>query len=206
MTTTRLSAKAVQATKAVFERGYRVIHDGQVISPAGRIIKVCSGRASYPHFTFRLPWLPRSCNRYSIFVHQLAAYQLFGDQAFMDGFEVRHKDGDRRNSRLDNFLIGTHSENMRDRDPKVRHAHATLATAHTIRFSPDEVAEIHAERAAGWTYKEIGAKHSVGKGALSYFFNKSKYAHRDRPTGRTPVSGAGNVGSNPAPGTTAPVL
>lgn len=100
-------------------RGYRVQPDGSVLSPHGRVRSLNpSGLTKGSRYlAFSMRW---AGSVFTIWVHRLAAYQVYGDAALADGVCVRHLDDDRNNNRPDNLALGTASDNAKDRARLVR--------------------------------------------------------------------------------------
>ncbi len=77
------------------------------------------------------------------YVHKLIAETFLGP--CLKGLEVRHKDGTRTNSRLDNLCYGTRSENVQD---AIRHG--TFKQKGVIRHSPEAIEKIGKASKAAW--------------------------------------------------------
>lgn len=84
--------------------GYTVYDDGTVIGPRGKPLAPVPNRCGYGRIT-----LCHDGKRPLVFVHRLVA------EAFLPKVEgkecVNHKDGDKRNNRIDNLEWVTHAEN-----------------------------------------------------------------------------------------------
>lgn len=89
--------------------GYEVSNYGRVMSYRGRVplLRSLAKREGYPALALYADGKPRMRN-----VHQLVAVAFLGPPP--PGQEVRHLDGDRANSRLENLRYGTRSENQKD--------------------------------------------------------------------------------------------
>ena len=92
-----------------FRLGYRVLECGCVVSPQGNSRKLRKSTSGYPRFNVKL-----NGRAVSVEVHRLAAYQLFGLEAFLDHLVVRHMNDKKDDNRYDNLKLGTHSENLED--------------------------------------------------------------------------------------------
>lgn len=102
------------AIREAYNRGYRVHPDGRVRSPFGRwLVLTPSGtnkRRLYPAFGIRMDG-----KVYSVWVHRLAAYQVYGELIFTPGLLVRHLNDDPRDNRFTNLALGSAYDNARDR-------------------------------------------------------------------------------------------
>lgn len=105
-------------------------------------------------------------------VHQLAAYQKYGEVALTQ--ETRHRDGNPRNNRRDNILIGTRSDNELDKPVEVRRAVALKATEHVTKWDQD-AESIRADRRAGYSYRELCRKYDIAKSSLHFLLNDAQY-------------------------------
>lgn len=75
------------------------------------------------------------------------------------------------------LFLGTHSENMADRNAKGRQARLS-GTAHgNAKLTDERVAAMRADRAAGMIYREIGAKYGVTTGAAHNVVTGKSWTH-----------------------------
>lgn len=74
--------------------------------------------------------------------HALIAFRKYGEAAFSDGIETRHKDGCRTNNNPDNILIGTRSDNMMDMPSEARSARNKNRPSKRRKLSIEAVEEI----------------------------------------------------------------
>lgn len=153
------------------KQGYSVTHDGRVISPnTEKPRKLVLDSRGY--FVFNLG----SCEKaVGIRVHRLVAYFKFGKKIFNKGVVVRHLDGNSRNNQWNNIAIGTQSDNMMDRSPLKRKAHAQVAARKQRKLSDEEAKELRALRAKGATYSELMSKFGLAKSTISYIVNNKTY-------------------------------
>lgn len=124
-------SKTTEAIRIAHEKGYRAV-EGEIFAPSGKKRKLrLVGRHGDRRkvFTVSVAGMSRPLR-----VHQLAAFQKFGEAMFEDGVMVRHKNGDILNNLEDNLLLGTNSQNMMDRSPEDRLAHARLAASHQRKY------------------------------------------------------------------------
>lgn len=96
-----------------YEGIYEVSNLGQVWSfprprTKGGIMRLFPDKHGYPWVT-----LTKNGEQKRRAVHQLVAAAFIGPCP--EGQEVRHKDGDPTNPRVDNLIYGTHGENMLDK-------------------------------------------------------------------------------------------
>lgn len=162
-----------QSVKAAFRKGYRVLPDGRVESPHGRIRKChLSGGNSKPRyyrFTVKVP----GNTAVPVMVHQLVAMQKFGEAAYMEAACVRHLDGDPTNNAIENIALGSHRDNAMDRPTGDRREHAKKAGM--SRSKIDWMA-VDADREKGMGYRKLAKKYGISRGTLAYHYGKGKYA------------------------------
>ena len=147
----------------VHARGYRVLEDGKVQSFTGTILKPrmrYGRRENLPYACFSARTVCGSTTS-EVMVHRMQAYQLYGDEAFFEGMVVRHLNGNSLDNSAANIAIGTHSENMLDRDPEARKAHALTAARVNRKLTFDQVRRLKEDRQKGLTYAKLGAKYGV---------------------------------------------
>jgi hypothetical protein len=153
-----------------FEKGYRVLPDGSVCSPKGRILsRNNTDRDGYPQFRFE-----KGCTY--IPVHRLAAYQKFGKRLYDPGIEVRHRRNDPSNSRPCNILIGTRSQNSMDKSRATRVRVAKIAAAARRSLTDTQVDQLRKDRDGGMSYLELMAKYEIAKSTVSYIVRRKTYA------------------------------
>lgn len=148
-------------------KGYRVDDDGNVYGPSGRKLKVWY-QDGYPIFRVG----HSSC---SVPVHRLAAYQKFGEALYVKGIECRHVDGNPSNSKPDNIILGTASDNAMDKDPAVRLGAAKKAAAVLRKLTESERDALLRDRRDGATYSELMKKYGLAKSTVSYIVNGKTY-------------------------------
>ncbi len=116
------------ALKHAHKVGYRVTREGKVLYK-NKPRKLDYNRYGYARVRVR----DERGKVVNIPIHRLLAYQKFGECIFDDGVCVRHLDGDPSNNVWDNIETGTQSDNMLDRDPDERMAHAIKASSHIMQ-------------------------------------------------------------------------
>lgn len=112
----------LRAEQVAHKKGYHVNEDGVVTSHRARAVKVRCDRGGYPRFNIR-----DGSRLRTVKVHQLVAYQRFGELMYTPGFEVRHLNGNQRDFKPKNIDIGTKSQNQMDKPEHVRRAAAQIA-------------------------------------------------------------------------------
>lgn len=109
--------------------------------------------------------------RRNVPVHRLVAYQKYGKKMFKKGIVVRHYDGNKKNNKEDNILIGTESDNRNDIKPEVRMRIALIASDAIRKHDHKLIIKLHK---SGMSYSEIMKKTKIkSKGAISYIIKKS---------------------------------
>jgi len=156
------NSKQVELTKLAYNKGYRVLENGDVIGLRGKKLNLFENSKGYYCFTIRRK---DKCPTYT-FVHKLKAYQLFGDECFNEGIVIRHFNGNNKDNSDINIKIGTQFDNMMDMTPLQRKLNAS---------SPiHNHSEILKDRESGMTYREIQEKYNISsKGTISFIVNKS---------------------------------
>lgn len=129
-----------------------------------KIMRCFKDTHGYPTVMFWLPRRMRSVHR----VHCLVAVAFIGPCPI--GQEVRHKDGEKENPRLDNLEYGTRSQNMLDAVKQMR-LHMQKVTEHEVR-------EI---RAAQGVIRQIdlAAAFGVSQSTISAIQRREKWACLD---------------------------
>ncbi len=162
--------------RTAFDRGYRVTQSGDVTSPAGGTRKLRSHakrRGQPPYLSFSLAVGERTA---TIYVHKLAALQLFGDAAFAPDVVVRHLDGDSVNNSLANLALGSQTENAFDRLPESRKAHALKAAAARRLLSDDQVRALVERRRSGARAVVVAREFGVRESTVSEIMSGKLYS------------------------------
>jgi len=111
-----------------FRHGYTVnVVSGSVYGLRKQKLKPQITASGHSVVTLQTPTLGKRKERV-ISVHALIAYKKFGKKAFVDGVEIRHKNGKPSDNRGQNITYGTRSQNyydIADADRKARHFKAT---------------------------------------------------------------------------------
>lgn len=161
--------------KLAYEKGFRVVN-GNVINPTGAIRCTNYDSKGYERFTlFTGSKKLGTAKLHQVMVHRLVAFQKFGEEMYVRGLEVRHKDNDKKNNKPHNILLGTHSQNLHDLPKKMRKAISINASTNIRRFTDKEVLEIRQYYSSGKSYKDTMTKFNISsKGSLHFILN-NKY-------------------------------
>ena len=164
-----------RAVIIVFEKGYRVSSDGEIVrNPKGKVLKINLSPSGYPYFSARPFSRKEHKHSLSIPIHKLQAYQKFKNKLFDKNIEVRHLDGDPKNNHFENIVIGNHSKNMMDRPIKKRIKSAKHASSFKKNSWSDEfIQKIKREHEGGASYLDLSRKYNISKGSLSYRLSKT---------------------------------
>jgi len=156
------------------ERGYRIDGNGNILGPNGHIhggIRK-GGKRRVPYRCFNLKFEGESGK---VFVHQLQAYQKFGETVLHHGIQVRHKNGDNLDNRNSNILYGTSVDNWMDRSKEDRLAHAQFAANARKRWTDDDVRRLRKLRGRGEMVKLLAAQEGVAKSQMSDMLTRKTY-------------------------------
>lgn len=154
-------SKSAEAVRQAASRGYTVTDAGIVIGPRG-IRRTVPTERGHHHFNVCL-----GKERIPIYVHKLAAFLHYGEQALQPGVEVRHVNGLAGDNRKENLLLGTRSDNALDQPVEVRKARAQHASSFLRKLSDEQVLALRADREAGATYSDLCKKYGVVKSTVS---------------------------------------
>ena len=159
-----------------YEKGYRIMN-GKLISPKQIEVTGYLGNNGYMMFG----------NRHAA-IHQLAAYQKFGDKWLYDHVQVRHLDGNKLNNDLSNIELGSHRDNYLDILPIIREQRATslknLTACPIVRekigmklrhLDNEMVRNIRLAHAAGVKYINISKQYNVSKYIITNIINGRSY-------------------------------
>lgn len=157
-----------KAVRYAFENGYRVLKNGDLMSPSGQKIKLFLDKEGYFRFYIK--------NRHkiiSVHVHRLCSFQKYGELAFACDC-IRHLDGNSQNNSWDNIEIGTYRDNQMDKYKEERIKSATKASHSGImKWDAIAVLEIKKYYASVKSYRLTMIHFNISsKGTLSYILNK----------------------------------
>lgn len=110
-----------------FDRGYRWdFHKSHLQTPNLTFVKPkLYGKQRYPCITINSNQGNKRLVSFNL--HKFVAYQLYGDNVFKEGTEVRHLDGNVFNLASSNIVLGTSQENQLDKPEHKRKNAARLA-------------------------------------------------------------------------------
>ena len=122
-------------------------------------------------------------------IHQLAAYQKFGDRWFHYKWQVRHLDGNRFNNKLENLELGTNTDNQQDRPIEDRRKSTSIAfntplraqksaegVARLLRSCSDEqVRQIRNDYSTGMIKADIARKYNICRHIVRNIINEKSY-------------------------------
>lgn len=149
--------------------GFSITADGKVVTKSsGEVVRQSLGGRGYKVFTFG----PKK-DRHKCLVHRFSAWFKFGEKIYEPNIVCRHLDGNPLNNHQDNIALGTQSDNMMDRAPEARHAHAFATSRHAMKH--DHAAIIDFYKANGFNKTLIEFSIS-SKGTLSFIINKTQTA------------------------------
>jgi hypothetical protein len=152
-----------QIERVAYAKGYRVTEDGRLLNPCMTQLHPAT-IGGYP--CFKPSKYSTQCR-----VHRLAAFQMFGDAIYQEGMEVRHGDNGPLCFAHSNLKLGTHSENMMDRDPAARRAHAVKASSHIKKYNHAAVIAFYEKVRS---YRKVMAEFGINsKGTVSFIVRKS---------------------------------
>lgn len=105
---------------------------------------------------------------YRVTVHQLQAFQKFGDKLFENGIVVRHLNGKSDDNSYDNIAIGTASDNRLDIP---EHKRKEISAKANKKYNHKQVLDLHNK---GFSYKEIMELTGIkSKSTINYILNNS---------------------------------
>lgn len=169
------------AIEDALQNGYRVrIEEGQVIGLKGRPLTVkLRGTQRYPTIPMVTPNMPRRF--YSVPVHKVVAYAIWGRAAFEDGIQVRHLNASTIDNRGHNLAKGTSSENQYDKPKEVRIRAAKKARAAqgsrpmNAKLNSGSVRQIRFLRRDGMSLQKIADRFGVSKSTAHNVCSRKLY-------------------------------
>lgn len=168
-------SQSAEFVKEAFRRGYRVREDGQLLNPQGVALNGNWQKASRGDGYYQSMSLPVGGRSKRVFVHQLHAYQLYGDAALAEGIHTRHLNGNSRDNSAKNIAIGSAHDNSMDRPESTRTKHAKVAAGASRRWTTEQVRELRRRYFNGTRAKLLVAEEGVSKGTMSMMLNRKTY-------------------------------
>ena len=111
-----------------------------------------------------------------VFVHQ-TVLKTFGPSQKM-GQQTNHKNGHKKDNRIENLEWVTVAENIRHRDKVLGNGPVGSRNGSAI-LTKDDVKEIRLLRAKGWTCRRIALRYPVGRAAISHIVTGRSWKHID---------------------------
>lgn len=109
-------------------------------------------------------------------VHRLVLETFVGPMP--EGLEVRHKDGDSFNNRLDNLVYGTHLENMADQKAHGTAVYHNGESHGMARLTEQDVLELRRRYAEGGvTQYQLADEYGVDQTNISLIVRRKKWKH-----------------------------
>lgn len=129
-------SKYLESVKFAYDKGYCVDDIGNVYYH-NKLRKLRSHNG-YKRFSFR-----HDGKIIHVKVHQLQAYQKYGDEIFKENIVIRHLNGNPSDNSYDNIAIGTASDNMMDIPENIRKAKALHASSFTIKYNHKDIYDFY---------------------------------------------------------------
>jgi hypothetical protein len=151
----------------LYEKGYRVDQNGVFRNPKGNELPIkLKSNHKYPQTQVIMEGKKRNFH-----IHRLAAYCFYGDLMFKEGIHVRHLNANPLDLSKDNIVLGTPSENERDKPKELRIKNAKYAVScrkDTRRLSlrkltNDQIIEIKKRLSRNEKGVDIARDYSVSK-------------------------------------------
>lgn len=161
-------SKVNLAVKNANEKGYKILSNGCVMSPFGKLLKIRISSNGYAVFNVRYKG-----NSFPVPVHRLCAYQKYGNIMFSCDC-VRHLDGNCLNNAHENIEIGSFSDNEMDKHESIRIMSAKKAShSYSMKFSDQDVCKIKKYYSKYGGYNNTMKKFNISsKGTLHFILNK----------------------------------
>ena len=164
----KTDSKAAEALIKAFKKGYRITKDGEILNPKGKPLNGVIG--IYKKMEYKRISTKNNRQYAHVFVHQLQAYQKYGDLIFKKEC-VRHLNGNSLDNSWDNIEIGSQQDNMLDIEKEKRTQHAIIASSHVKKHNHSDIINYYNE---GHTYKEIMERFNIkSKGTISFIIKES---------------------------------
>ncbi len=148
---------------------YAVSCRGEVRSvPRNKLLAQVEGKRGYLLVTLYKDGRPKNC-----LVHRLVAASHIGP--IPDGWQVNHKDGNKRNNDVANLEIVTAEQNLAHALTKglLRRGEGT----HTAKLKEGDVKEIRRERAAGVSVRTLANRYDVSERCIYLLTRRLTWAH-----------------------------
>ncbi len=140
--------------------------------PVGEKFVPRTDARGYPYISFRRRGLGIDKK---VYVHKIAAYQNFGEEAFDNKKLCRHLDGDKANFSRRNIALGSYRDNHFDMSPEKRAHIAKSVGAKRRSLSDSDVIEAKRLRESGKTFSFIASQLSVSINTIRCALNGTFY-------------------------------
>lgn len=151
---------------SAYKKGYRVLVCGGVVNQSGEMVRLTKNSRGYLKFSIR-----HNKKSVTVFVHQLQAFQKYGDALYKSGVLVRHINGNPMDNSYQNIEIGSHSDNMMDIPESVRYAKSLHASSFVQKHDAQKIAAYYLGN--GKSYKKTMQHFGISsKGTLNYILKK----------------------------------
>lgn len=161
MKTKNNKSKITQAIVEAYNRGFRVLEDGKMISSTGEEITPYKDEDGYMYWALNI-----KNSRITFPIHRLQAYQKYGCLVFYNKNMTRHLNGVKDDNSFDNILIGNNKDNVTD--------FLEQRNGKKVKKQKYNHKKILEDRYAGMSLREICKKHNIkNRGTLSWIINKS---------------------------------
>lgn len=145
--------------------GFRILPDGTAVNKNGRVMLGSTNCRGYRCVAFRA-----GSRIVKVAFHRLQAYQLFGEDIFNEGIDVRHLNGIKFDNSAVNIAIGTKSENMMDKPLSDRIRCSEIATSYVRKYNKETVRDFY--YANSGSYKLTMLEFNISsKGTLHFIIN-----------------------------------
>ncbi len=158
-----------------FEHPYVYPVDTADGRPMGQPYVPSTNSRGYPIISFRRRRL-EICMK--VQVHQVVAYQLFGESIFGPGVQCRHRDNNKLNFSPSNLVLGTALDNHHDNSPETRAYLTAVIVAEgrkQRKLTDEQVTDLRARADTGETYVSLASRFGVSKSTVYYIVNRQTY-------------------------------
>ncbi len=139
--------------------------------PVGKPYIPKINRRGYPVISVRMRKLDISIR---IQVHQIVAYQKYGDNMFSPGILCRHLNNDKKDFSSDNIAIGTPKDNYEDNPESYKTMFRTFRG--NRKLTKEQVIEIRTAAANGKSFGGLMKEYNVSRNTVRYIVRRLTYA------------------------------
>jgi len=146
------------------ESGFYFDENNVLRNKKGNQPKTYLNKDGYKQHSFRYKGKP-----INFFIHRMVAYEKFGELLYGEGMVVRHLNNNKKDNSFDNISIGTHKENMGDKNKNETLFWAIYASSFLKKHNHQEIKDFYAKERS---YKKTMEKFSIpSKGTLHFILN-----------------------------------